>query len=444
MPVSQRSQRIFVLVFLSAIAAILLFPEGRYMLLQTTTVLSSPLVPAAAPQEWLEGPQGELAVEGASGARESTEEGWAQISASRSPPARSSPSSSGSLSASDSAAGSQSQAPSVPPSPPPSTSAPPTTPSPAQSTTPARGGNQDGSTHLPASSRGGWDILLLVGQSNMAGFAGAESEACYRGGVPFLKPLSPQLMQWHQPLQRLTPAEDPMNIGGNPGYTGPALAIGNSWLAAQKVGENRSAILVNSAVGSTGLAMGASPPWAAVEESDATRPAHGKLYRAAIRDAQAALAAAASGVGRGLINRFAGILWIQGEEDGMDGVPGDVYARELRKLIAGMRAALQPLQPATERQQPLPFIIGGIVPDFRDEVRHANPTWTFDEINRAHEEVAASDPASVFVPGPRGNTCFADKSKGRPLIHYVPEAAHALGRDMATALLTVRLPTGRT
>ena len=208
--------------------------------------------------------------------------------------------------------------------------------------------------------------------------------------------------------------------------------MGNAYLAGNAA-EGRRVLLVNAAVGSTGLCLGEAPPWAAVAVAARAGDPHGRLYRAAITETRAA-AAALSRAHAGELNRVAGIFWIQGEEDGIEGVPGGVYAAALRALIAGLRNALAPLQPPAERARPIPFIIGSMVPDFMALPENAG----LRVIDAAHREVAASDAAAAFCEGPAGNTCLPGIKKGRPLIHYTPPNAHALGALMARALLRMQ------
>lgn len=185
----------------------------------------------------------------------------------------------------------------------------------------------------------GFDIVLLWGQSNMSG-----------RGTPYstrTDPANPAIKQWRTSgTLGIQEAREPLNMHDIPSGIGPGLQFAR-WYAARRLVPGRKVLLVPCAHGGTQLSTTETPlGW--------RRGVAGNLYANGIAQAQAALAAA--NAIPGTVNRIVVVLWLQGETDGTNLVPGETYRADLDADITGSRTDLGIAD--------LPWVIGTMVPEY--------------------------------------------------------------------------------
>jgi hypothetical protein len=233
------------------------------------------------------------------------------------------------------------------------------------------------STFAPAQS---YDIVLLVGQSNMAGRGAVAAED--RTPAPHVFMLD-KTGTW-------VPAVDPMHFDKPIAGVGPGRTFGIE--LAERTGHDVG--LVPAAVGGSSITS-----WVPAGFDSATRT---RPYDDALRRARLAMQ-------RG---RLVAILWHQGESDANARLAPD-YSKRLHELIGRFRSELD--------ASDVPFIIGQLG-QFR--------RWTpYDStVDAAHREAARTIPHVAFV------SSDSLQHKGDSL-HFDAQSARALGRRYARAYL---------
>lgn len=217
----------------------------------------------------------------------------------------------------------------------------------------------------------GYDIVLLAGQSNMAGRCNVDSFADWIDG---------SVQQWgayssdaasYQKIGMLTEPMKGADTTLASGRTGPG-----PWFArtfAKKLASNRRLLIINTSIGGTTLVGG---PWAV----------GGTHYSNSVTQANAAILAAQRLYPS---SKFVGICWMQGESDGDAGVSTATYKAGLAAVIAGFRSAITGASNSW-------FVISGMVPE-------AISTRTgYPAIQAAHIAVAAETTSCVYVEGVSG------------------------------------------
>ena len=167
----------------------------------------------------------------------------------------------------------------------------------------------------------GHDVILLAGQSNAQGNGKPFSPV-----LDFGDPRVQQLGSFGVYANLVTPAIDPLIAPFATDPTTMGFAMPFARLYAASIPSNRRVLLVPCAVNGTGFSGTANPygQWSMNHVGL-------ELYELAIRQANLAIAA-------GPNNRFAGVLWHQGEAD--FAVAPATYAAYLDALIAGFRARI--------------------------------------------------------------------------------------------------------
>ncbi|WP_418316430.1 sialate O-acetylesterase [Piscinibacter sakaiensis] len=180
----------------------------------------------------------------------------------------------------------------------------------------------------------GHDVVLLIGQSNMAGYG------AYL--VPAFDNPDPRVRQWTRggTIAEATEPLDHPQIPFNNGRIGPGLAFGKAYIA--DLPASRSVLLVPGAWGGTGFSSGSWNPG-------------DSLYEQAVQRTKAALALNPAG------NCLAGILWSQGETDALNQMPEASYRSALRTMISSMRSALAS---GSVVPNDIPFVLGQFSPDW--------------------------------------------------------------------------------
>ncbi len=246
----------------------------------------------------------------------------------------------------------------------------------------------------------GYDIIGLIGQSNMAGrgvldtsveladlrvsqFGGRSADARYR-----------TIFSGNDPLHN----EESVNTG--------QMSLGTVACKtyASVRPSNRRVLIVPCSRGGTPLYSGAAN-WSV----------GGDLYLNAIAQANAAITAALLQYPN---SRFVGFFWHQGESDALAGVSQANYTTALTNTIAGLRAGVTGAANSW-------FVIGGMVP----EAISGNPSG-YNPIVAAHQAVATNVSKCAYVAGPSGYT--GDN------LHYNAAGCRIMGVRMALAVRTAQ------
>jgi hypothetical protein len=257
---------------------------------------------------------------------------------------------------------------------------------------------------LPGPANVGYEVVLLIGQSNMAGGDTDTIDHVY------LDPITPRINQYatygSYKGQIIAGADGLFHAFGQSLTVGPGTPFARNWLPWLPA--NRSILLVPSARGNTGFTVG---PHVDTWDPANTTPGVTNLYATALANADAALAAA------GPNSRLAAVLWLQGENDAQAGMDQATYAAHLDAVIDGVRAHFG--------NPELPFIVGQMVPSYISS--HAAQ---FNPINAAHVDTIRRKYHTAFVYG--SNLPPNPASGG---IHYSAAGARAMGPAWADALV---------
>lgn len=196
----------------------------------------------------------------------------------------------------------------------------------------------------------GYDVILLAGQSNMAG-RGVVRNPIDADGTP-----DPAIKMW-DPANGIVEAKDPIvhpELGSKPTGVGLGMSFAKAYLAKLRSSgyPNRKILLVGAAWGGTSFIQN-DPTyrqrWLATDDA----ALGGDLYRGAVQRANAAVRAA---LARDPSSAFKGILWHQGEGDvNYKGAPS--YATHHVQLITRFRDNIAGARHA-------PVVVGEFTPCF--------------------------------------------------------------------------------
>ena len=249
-----------------------------------------------------------------------------------------------------------------------------------------------------------YDVILLVGQSNMKGagypMVGRDPWPGIDQYPAATKPAHGSIIPATEPLQHQGPVQQTQ--------TGLGIPFARAY---RRGNPGRRVLLVPAAWGATGFSTTPNT-W------DWTAPDDGSNLAAnAVRQAQDALAAAGEGA------RLAGILWHQGEGD--TSIAAE-YAGRLDGLIAYFRAELNAPN--------VPFVVGQMSPD-----RQGGGNAVI--IDHAHQQTPARVERTAFAPTPPGLHNPGDPThlSTRALDIIGPRFEEALRR---AAFNTARAPIG--
>ena len=253
---------------------------------------------------------------------------------------------------------------------------------------------------LPA----GYDVVLLVGQSNMVGYGTGPDNAADAA-------VDPRVFMWDGYNNVILPAQDPL-VQNQPTqvFVGLGMTFAKSY--EKTIPANRKVLLVGSAQGSTTFISGR---WQAPS---------GDLVETAVARANAAMAAAGPGV------RFIGVLWHQGESDIADG-GASAYEGNLRALISYFRANITGASAST------PFVVGEFVYDaiygnIHDPVDGPGVTTVLEDFHALPDTVNNTAwVSSVSLPsdldnGPIHFSALSQRQLGRRYADKFFEAANNL------------------
>lgn len=208
----------------------------------------------------------------------------------------------------------------------------------------------------------GYDVVLLMGQSNMSGYGPGYNAAL--DGVQ-----DARIQQWSRGSAPVAASEPLQHADWQPGQVRVGMGTSFAGNVLATLPGYRGVLLVPTAFGGTGLYNG---PWSV----------GGNLYEDAIWRLWSALA---SNPG----NCVAAVLWHQGENDMGANTSSANYEAALRNLIADLRTRIP-------RSASSPFIIGEMSPTWQ-----ANPWYPQSQVQAivsALQRVATSTPHAAFAP----------------------------------------------
>ncbi len=221
----------------------------------------------------------------------------------------------------------------------------------------------------------GYDLYLLVGQSNMAGRGFLEKEDTVVNNNVFVLGAGDTVI----------PAKEPLHYDKKNRGSGPGLAFGK---AISKAYPGRKILLVPAAVGGTKISY-----WT----PDNSRG----LYKEAIRKAKVAMN----------YGTLKGMVWQQGESDS-NSKDAPLYKQRLKELIANFGKDLG--------NDNLPVVVGGLGDFLRSKY--------YPVVNAAVKETASE----------MGNVRFSEASKLGHIgdsLHFNSKAQRENGLNMAEAML---------
>lgn len=233
----------------------------------------------------------------------------------------------------------------------------------------------------------GYDVVLLMGQSNMSGY-GAGYDAAIDGVQ------DARILQWSRAGAPVAASEPLQHADWRPGSmrVGLGTAFARSYLAT--LPGKRGVLLVPTASGGTALYYG---PWSP----------GGKLYEDAVQRLKRALAHNPG-------NCVAAVLWHQGEADAAGNTSAANYEAALRRMVADLRSRVP-------RSARAPFIAGEMTP-----VWQANPGMPVRQVKAivsALNQVTSTTAYAAFAPA----NGIQSVNPGDP-IHFDAPAMRAYGR----------------
>ena len=244
-------------------------------------------------------------------------------------------------------------------------------------------------------------IIACLGQSNAVAYSAPAS--------PEMDSIDPLIWQMPYGGTELIPAKTPLNgIGTTPGLA-PGYVLAKEYLKDAPAGT--VVVLVPMGVGGTGLAP-LTTSTSGVWSVDYTGP-YRHLFEMSVETTLDAFDAAEAQWG--ITPTYLAATWNQGEQDATDQISRATYEAELDKLITTFRTRIG----AT-----IPFIIGGMVPEWVEEFGTAPRA----NIRKAHLDTPRRLERVAYADGIR-NT---GGSAGVPadLVHYSREGITRLGRAM--------------
>ena len=239
------------------------------------------------------------------------------------------------------------------------------------------------------------DVVLLAGQSNMAGNA----------------LLADVAEEYKQAPQRvvLVSSGKPEVIGSGRTF-GPEIGFSKAISAARP---QQEFLLVKHAKGGTSLA-GWSPAWDKEKLASKYDISAGPLYQTLLAQYKAAVA--------GKKVRLTAILWMQGESDSRYPALGPKYYDNLKILIEAFRRDL--------KEPNLPFLMGRVntPADMLDDDKKSSKFRFISDVRDAQEKAVREIPHVFLI-----ETDDLPKQKDR--IHYDPKGQLEMGKRFAAVWL---------
>jgi len=239
------------------------------------------------------------------------------------------------------------------------------------------------------------DVVLLAGQSNMAGNA----------------PLADVPAEFKQPPQQVVlQSSGKSEIIGSRASFGPEIGFSKAISAARP---KQQVLLVKHAKGGTSLA-GWAPKWEKEKLASKYDASAGPLYRTLLDQYQAAIA--------GKKVRLTAILWMQGESDSRYPALGPHYYDNLKTLIEAFRRDL--------KDPNLPFLMGHVntPADMLDDDKKSTKFRFISNVRAAQEKAVKEIPNVYLIE-------TDDLSKQKDRIHYDAKGQLELGKRFAEVWL---------
>jgi hypothetical protein len=277
----------------------------------------------------------------------------------------------------------------------------------------------------------GFDIILLLGQSNMVGMDVntplldlADSRVYMFGSYPNDATTYQKITQAVDPLRHYF-AQVSLPTMGNGAGLGPG-----SWLGRTYAGmcpSNRKVLLVPAARSATKL-FADTREWFPGDGTAGSGVALGAtgsvLLDNAINQATLAVTAAQKIYPA---SRVVGIAWHQGEGD------ADYYGSNLQLNYTGaMKTLIQAIRTRVPTASNAWFVIGGLV---AENVADTSGHPGYQSVDNAHRTVAAEFPRCAYTPGLSGYM-MGDN------LHYNAAGARLLGSNMASVIPQAMLSQG--
>lgn len=235
------------------------------------------------------------------------------------------------------------------------------------------------------SVRGGTDVYLLIGQSNMAG----------RGRLTETNRVPYEGVRKMNVYGYLVPATEPLHYDRPTAGAG----LGSSFANAMRAGDtNTTVVLVPCAFGGTKLSQWAKGSY---------------MYELAVLRTREALRILKSK------GRLAGILWHQGEWDSNSEKDADTYEERFRRMISDLRRDLN--------CGDVPLAVGELGRYLADNRAKSGRYQHFEKVNEGIRRAAENIPNCACVSS-EGLTPNAD------LLHFNTASLRTLGERYAAAV----------
>jgi hypothetical protein len=282
----------------------------------------------------------------------------------------------------------------------------------------------------PAPVGEGYDVVMIMGQSNAQG-GGLGYDPAIDVTVPGLY----QLAGSGSNKGKIVPASDSLNhvttwMSDGAPRVGPGMEFGRNLIAANP---NRKVLLVPTAQGSTALLKAPYDPtnpqtyiWNPTPDG-ADEMKLENLYTRAQSQLDIALATPGS--------RLVAVIWAQGETDTgiISRLPANeqtaakaIYQTRLLEVIDGMNA----------RHPDVPFLIGGMVPEWVAETKNGQGFPTRKMINQVHQSIGTIRKNVTFVAGQPG--AHNTENLAEELLHYSAAGARQMGDKYYAAYVLAR------
>ena len=280
---------------------------------------------------------------------------------------------------------------------------------PGTSQTQTAGDGRWGRTRTDPREDGGYDVILVAGQSNAQG-CGTPFNAALDIAIPGIDQYACSGPNIGTVVSAIDPLLHP--AGAPAGAIGAVMEFARSYW--RDIRTNRKILIVPVAVGATSFGSAPDYSWDYDNVSSTTN-----LAKLAIQRATEAVNLSAK-------NRLVAIIWQQGESDRSLTPAFDYYAK-LSKVLREFRAQIPT---ATNT----PILVGSMVPKWI-QADHGPR----GEIDSQHRAIPWAFPRSVYVSGPTESAMSQDAD-----IHYSALGAREMGRRLYTAftLIDNTLPRG--
>ncbi len=253
----------------------------------------------------------------------------------------------------------------------------------------------------------GYDVVLLVGQSNMVGVGRGPDDATDAA-------TSLRVWQWNPNRLEIVEARDPLfQNQSSPNAVGLGMTFAKAYV--KSVGAKRNVLLVGSAANHTTFVSGR---W---------RAPFGDLATTAVERSNAAMAAA------GADARFAGVLWLQGEGD-ITGGGANGYQADLVNLISYFRTHIKGATPRT------PFIVGEMSHEWLDSnLRDPILSQAQSTVLKAFHTLPQKVPYTACV-----SSADLESDEVNGIIHFSAMSQRQLGRRYADKFFEAAKNLGQT